>query len=107
MIPNLDQLTRTHAYKFLWYLTLSCCQVDLLIRGAVVPQGPILAACMSCYGAGFSEHKKPLTKARVVLDDISHELPPSDWLEEQQDKPKPLQQLGTLGGGDTDVTVCF
>ena len=53
-----------------------------------------------CVAAGFEAHSQPLKSARMALDEISHELAPSQWLEERSADKKPAQQLGTLGGGE-------
>lgn len=41
----------------------------------------------------------------MALDEISHELAPSHWLEERSADKKPAQQLGTLGGGNHFLEV--
>lgn len=55
--------------------------------------------------AGFQSHEQPLKSARMALDEISHELAPSHWLEERSADKKPAQQLGTLGGGNHFLEV--
>ena len=55
--------------------------------------------------AGFEAHNQPLKSARMALDEISHELAPSQWLEERSADKKPAQQLGTLGGGNHFLEV--
>ena len=56
--------------------------------------------------AGFNSHKRPLPKAREVLDDISQAKPPSRFLEEAADQKKAALQLGTLGGGNHFLGEC-
>lgn len=58
-----------------------------------------------CAAAGFEAHSQPLESARMALDEISHELAPSQWLEERSADKKPAQQLGTLGGGNHFLEV--
>ena len=58
-----------------------------------------------CVAAGFEAHSQPLKSARMALDEISHELAPSQWLEERSADKKPAQQLGTLGGGNHFLEV--
>ena len=62
----------------------------------------------ACVAAGFEAHTQPLKSARMALDEISHELAPSQWLEERSADKKPAQQLGTLGGGNhfLEVLTC-
>lgn len=57
--------------------------------------------------AGFNAHDSPLPSARMVLDEMSQQNAPSRWLEEASSQPKPAQQLGTLGGGNHFLEVCF
>ena len=57
--------------------------------------------------AGFNAHDRPLPSARMVLDEMSQQNTPSRWLEEASSQPKPAQQLGTLGGGNHFLEVCF
>ena len=71
---------------------------------------PVAPACNTkvddvCVAAGFEAHSRPLQSARVALDEISHELAPSQWLEERSADKKPAQQLGTLGGGNHFLEV--
>lgn len=57
---------------------------------------------------GFNEHKGPLPGARVALDEISHEKPPTRRLESVfRRKAKIANQLGTLGGGNHFMEVCI
>ena len=56
---------------------------------------------------GFNAHDSPLPSARMVLDEMSQQNAPSRWLEEASSQPKPAQQLGTLGGGNHFLEVCF
>ena len=56
---------------------------------------------------GFSQHKKTLDNAKEVLEEITEEVKPSDWLKEQLLLPRVTDQLGTLGGGNHFLEVVY
>lgn len=52
------------------------------------------------YRLGFDSHKHPLASAHTVLDEISHEVPPTNHLLSLVPSSRAAEQLGTLGGGE-------
>jgi tRNA-splicing ligase RtcB (3'-phosphate/5'-hydroxy nucleic acid ligase) len=54
---------------------------------------------------GFNQHKNTLKGTKAVLDQISQETPPSDYLAKQLLLPRVTDQLGTLGGGNHFIEI--
>ena len=48
---------------------------------------------------GFNMHQKTQPGAMKVLDEITEEVGPTEFLKEQLLLPRVTDQLGTLGGG--------
>lgn len=49
---------------------------------------------------GFGRHARALPEARGVLEEITEELRPTDYVRDQLRSPRVMDQLGTLGGGN-------
>ena len=49
---------------------------------------------------GFAKHRQMLPETRQVLEKITEELQPTDYVKEQLLLPRVTGQLGTLGGGN-------
>ena len=56
---------------------------------------------------GFQQHPRPLPGTKHVLDEISEECPPTDFVKEQLGLPRVTCQLGTLGGGNHFLEVVY
>ena len=54
---------------------------------------------------GFEQRRSMWEGAKNILDDISNELKPSSYLEDQLHLPRVTDQLGTLGGGNHFLEV--
>jgi len=49
---------------------------------------------------GFAKHDNMLPEAKMVLEEITEELRPTDYVKDQLLMPRVTYQLGTLGGGN-------
>ena len=54
---------------------------------------------------GFAKHKQSLPETRDVLEQITEELQPTNYVKEQLTLPRVTDQLGTLGGGNHFLEV--
>ena len=53
---------------------------------------------------GFAKHTQSLPETKDVLEKITEELQPTDYVKEQLTLPRVTDQLGTLGGGNRSCT---
>lgn len=56
---------------------------------------------------GFSQHRKSLEGSKAVLDEITGEFEPSEFLLGRLATPKVADQLGTLGGGNHFLEIVY
>lgn len=56
---------------------------------------------------GFNQHSKMLPNTRSVLQKITDEVEPTDYVKEQLLLPRVTDQLGTLGGGNHFLEVVY
>lgn len=54
---------------------------------------------------GFNQHRKKLSGTKEVIDIITAEAEPTEYLKEQLTLPRVTDQLGTLGGGNHFLEV--
>lgn len=56
---------------------------------------------------GFNQHRKMLDGTKEVIDKITHNVRPTQFLAEQLTLPRVTDQLGTLGGGNHFLEVVY
>lgn len=56
---------------------------------------------------GFNQHRKTLHGTKSILEQITQEVKPSTYLEQQLLLPRVTDQLGTLGGGNHFIEVLY
>lgn len=56
---------------------------------------------------GFHQHKQTLAGTPAVLEQITEQVQPSEWLKQQLLLPRVTDQLGTLGGGNHFLEVVY
>eukprot|EP00581_Thalassiosira_minuscula_P004703 CAMPEP_0183747430 /NCGR_PEP_ID=MMETSP0737-20130205/67260_1 /TAXON_ID=385413 /ORGANISM="Thalassiosira miniscula, Strain CCMP1093" /LENGTH=401 /DNA_ID=CAMNT_0025983143 /DNA_START=342 /DNA_END=1547 /DNA_ORIENTATION=+ len=54
---------------------------------------------------GFAKHNRMLPETKEVLEEITEEMPPTDYVMEQLHLSRVTDQLGTLGGGNHFLEV--
>jgi len=56
---------------------------------------------------GFNQHRRALSGTKGVIENITEEVKPTHFLEEQLMLPRVTDQLGTLGGGNHFLEVVY
>jgi tRNA-splicing ligase RtcB len=65
----------------------------------------MLSIAQECIPVGFASHARFSPSVRVLLEEISHQHCPSQFLAALSAKDKACAQLGTLGGGNHFLEV--
>jgi tRNA-splicing ligase RtcB (3'-phosphate/5'-hydroxy nucleic acid ligase) len=56
---------------------------------------------------GFNQHQRPLPQTKQVLEQMTDELHPTDYIQHRLGSDKVTQQLGTLGGGNHFLEIVY